>query len=100
MAEQPAGQSIVASGLPNPTRNQRQIFVAYPYSIYDKSDYRRPFNDLAKAFNVTFVYADEKITTWNSLNFPDTSNNAKLAAGGVRWHAGKLEFPQFPGHIQ
>ncbi|HEY1329029.1 MAG TPA: hypothetical protein VGI14_18980, partial [Casimicrobiaceae bacterium] len=67
MAEQPTGQSIVATGLPNPTRNQRQVFVAYPYTIYDKSDYRRPFNDLAKAFNVTFVFADEKITTLHIL---------------------------------
>jgi hypothetical protein len=25
---------------------------------------------------------------WNSLNFPDTLNDAKLAAGGVEWDAG------------
>lgn len=67
VADQPASQSIVASGLPNPTRNQRQVFVAYPYTIYDKADYRRPFNDLAKALNVTFVFADEKITTLHIL---------------------------------
>lgn len=67
MADQPPSQSIVASGLPNPTRNQRQIFVDYPYTIYDKADYRRPFSDLAKAFKVTFVYADEKITTLHIL---------------------------------
>ena len=41
--------------------------MAYPYTIYDKVDYRRPFNDLAKALNVTFVFADEKITTLHIL---------------------------------
>jgi predicted nucleotide-binding protein len=67
VADQPPGQSVVATGLPNPTRNPRQVFVAYPYTIYDKADYRRPFNDLAKAFNVVFVFADEKITTLHIL---------------------------------
>ncbi len=60
-------QSIVASGLPNPTRNPRQVFVAYPYTIYDKADYRRPYKELAKAFDVQFVFADEKITTLHIL---------------------------------
>lgn len=62
-----AAQSIVASGLPNPTRKPRQVFVAYPYTLYDTSDYRRPFKDLAKAFDVQFVFADEKITTLHIL---------------------------------
>lgn len=60
-------QSIVATGLPNPTRKPRQVFVAYPYTIYDKTDYRRPFKELAKAFNVEFVFADERITTLHIL---------------------------------
>lgn len=67
MPEQTLAQSIVATGLPNPTRGPRQVFVAYPYTIYDKADYRRPFNDLAKAFKVHFVFADEKITTLHIL---------------------------------
>jgi len=60
-------QSVIATGLPNPARNSRQIFVAYPYTLYDKSDYRKPYKDLAKAFNVQFVFADEKITTLHIL---------------------------------
>lgn len=60
-------QSIVASGLPNPARNSRQVFVAYPYTIYDTADYRRPYKELAKAFDVQFVFADEKITTLHIL---------------------------------
>lgn len=66
MAE-PVAQSIVATGLPNPARNARQVFVAYPYTLYATADYRRPFKELAKAFDVTFVFADEKITTLHIL---------------------------------
>lgn len=64
---EPTAQSIIASGLPNPARNPRQVFVAYPYTLYDTADYRRPFKDLAKAFDVKFVFADEKITTLHIL---------------------------------
>lgn len=60
-------QSVVATGLPNPSRNSRQVFVAYPYTLFDQTDYRRPFKELAKAFNVQFVFADEKITTLHIL---------------------------------
>lgn len=63
----PVAQSVVASGLPNPAKKPRQVFVAYPYTLYDKVDYRRPFKDLAKAFDVQFVFADEKITTLHIL---------------------------------
>jgi hypothetical protein len=64
---QTAPQSIVATGLPNPARNSRQVFVAYPYTLYDTSDYRRPFKELSKAFDVQFVFADERITTLHIL---------------------------------
>lgn len=60
-------QSVIATGLPNAARNTRQIFVAYPYTLYDTSDYRKPFKELAKAFSVQFVFADEKITTLHIL---------------------------------
>jgi hypothetical protein len=41
--------------------------VAYPYTLYDTNDYRKPYKELAKAFNVQFVFADEKITTLHIL---------------------------------
>lgn len=63
----PAQLSVLASGLPNPTRKPRQIFVAYPYTLYDKADYRRPFAELGKAFDVQFIFADAKITTLHIL---------------------------------
>lgn len=59
--------SIVATSLPKTNRNPRQVFVAYPYTLFDKTDYRRPFNELSKAFGVNFVFADEKITTLHIL---------------------------------
>ncbi|MCE1236129.1 MAG: hypothetical protein LWW93_07195 [Hyphomicrobiales bacterium] len=48
-------------------KNPRQIFVAYPYKIYDKNDYRRPYNDVAKTFGVEFVFADAKISDLHIL---------------------------------
>lgn len=59
--------SILAPGLPNPARDPRQIFVAYSYNLYPKEDYRKPYVELGKAFNVKFVFADEKITTLHIL---------------------------------
>ena len=64
-ADQP--NSILAPGLPNPTRKPRQIFVAYSYKLYPQADYRRVFQDLKKAFQVEFVFADEKITSLHIL---------------------------------
>jgi hypothetical protein len=59
--------SILAPALPNPAKNSRQIFVAYPYRLYPKADYRRVYKDLADAFHVQFIFADEKITSLHIL---------------------------------
>lgn len=59
--------SILAPGLPNPTRNSRQVFVAYPYRVYPKADYRRVYQDLSRAFEIEFVFGDEKITNLHIL---------------------------------
>lgn len=45
----------------------KQVFVAYAYTIYDKRDYRRIYKNLEKAFDVTFIFADEKITNMHIL---------------------------------
>jgi hypothetical protein len=49
-----------------PTRRPRRVFVAYPYS-FPEDDYRRPFTDLAEAFDVKFQFADERITSQHIL---------------------------------
>ena len=41
--------------------------MAYPYSI-PKKDYRRPFTELAKAFDVEFQFSDERITNKHILD--------------------------------
>jgi hypothetical protein len=45
----------------------RQIFVAYAYNLYDKRDYRKVFGALEKAFDVKFIFADERITNMHIL---------------------------------
>ena len=59
--------SILAPALPNPSRNPRQVFVAYSYKLYPKADYRKVYQELSKAFQVQFVFADEKITNLHIL---------------------------------
>ena len=59
---------VLTAAVAVPARRSRRIFVAYPYSI-PKADYRRPFNDLAKAFDdVEFQFADERITNKQILD--------------------------------
>lgn len=59
--------SILAPTLPNPAKNPRQIFVAYSYRLYPKADYRKVYKELADAFHVEFIFADEKITSLHIL---------------------------------
>ncbi len=58
---------IVSTQLPASAQKPRQVFVAYSYKLYPRDDYRRVFADLASAFDVEFVFADEKITTLHIL---------------------------------
>ena len=44
------------------TRATKTVFVAYPYNLFDKRDYRRVYNDIGREFGVHFVFADERIT--------------------------------------
>lgn len=49
------------------SRDQRSIFVAYAYNLYDRRDYRRVFTSLEGAFGVKFIFADEKITNMHIM---------------------------------
>jgi hypothetical protein len=62
-----ATASILAPTLPNPTKHPRQVFVAYSYRLYPKADYRKVYKELAQAFHVEFIFADEKITSLHIL---------------------------------
>jgi hypothetical protein len=50
-----------------PPVDQRSIFVAYAYNLYDRRDYRKVFTSLEKAFGVKFIFADEKITNMHIM---------------------------------
>ncbi|MCS0494344.1 hypothetical protein NVS89_04485 [Ancylobacter sp. MQZ15Z-1] len=56
------------NSLPRLGKKQKYVFVAYPYRIYNKNDYRKPYHEIAKAFSVTFVFADERISTLHILD--------------------------------
>lgn len=59
--------SFIDVTLPNPTKKSRQIFVAYSYKLYPKDDYRKIYKSLEKAFDVKFIFADEKISSLHIL---------------------------------
>ncbi|MFD7320597.1 hypothetical protein ACFV9D_05820 [Streptomyces sp. NPDC059875] len=50
-----------------PKKVPRQVFVAYSYRLYPQADYRKVYRSLAKAFDIRFIFADEKITTLHIL---------------------------------
>jgi hypothetical protein len=45
----------------------KQIFVAYAYSLYDKRDYRKVFTEIEEIYDVRFIFADEKITNMHIM---------------------------------
>ena len=50
-----------------PRRQKRQVFVAYSYRLYPKADYRTVFKNIEGRYQVTFIFADEKITNMHIL---------------------------------
>lgn len=48
------------------TKDTRQVFVAYPYSI-PAVEYRAAFREVGGRFGIRFVYADERITNMHVL---------------------------------
>ena len=56
--------------IPIPLR--KQVFVAYSYRLYPKEDYRKHFKDLEEKYDVTFIFADEKITNMHIMKKIET----------------------------
>lgn len=67
--------------LPNLSKKPRQVFVAYSYRLYDKRDYRKPFQEIGNAFNVDFIFADEKISSLHILQ--KIANQIKESEFGI-----------------
>lgn len=65
LSQRVGGVGFQAASLPKKTA--RQIFVAYPYRLYPKADYRKVYKAVEDAFDVKFVYADEQITNLTIL---------------------------------
>ena len=62
-----ANKQLGFAALSGIEKKSRQVFVAYPYRIYPKADYRKVYNEVGKALSVSFVFADEKITDLHIL---------------------------------
>ena len=63
----PSHDSFLDVSLSSTVKKQRQVFVAYSYRHLDKRDYRRVFERVGKKFEVTFVFADERISSLHIL---------------------------------
>ena len=53
---------VIAPVAPVRPLRKRQVFIAYPYGSINRKDYRGVFTQLGRAYDVNFVYADEKLT--------------------------------------
>src|SRR5436309_2848727 len=49
-------------------RKPRTVFVAYPYRLFSKEDYRGVFERVSGALDVKFVFADERILNVHILD--------------------------------
>lgn len=69
------------------TRSPAQIFVAYPYA-FPKDDYHRAFAEAGREFQVTFRYADQRITNRHILDkITDLIEGARFSLFDVtRWN--------------
>ena len=62
----PPRAAFLAIALPV-AKKDRQIFVAYSYRLYSTPDYRKVYERVGKAFDISFVFADERITDLHLL---------------------------------
>src|SRR6185369_15567184 len=46
---------------------RKQVFVAYSYKLYPKDDYRKLYREIERQYDVTFIFADEKITNMHIM---------------------------------
>jgi hypothetical protein len=51
---------------------RKQVFVAYSYRLYPKADYRKLYKELEDKYDVTFIFADEKITNMHIMKKIET----------------------------
>lgn len=69
MNEVAAGQLVLNDGS---DKLRKQVFVAYSYRLYPKDDYRKLYKELEEKYDVTFIFADEKITNMHIMKKIET----------------------------
>jgi hypothetical protein len=52
--------------------SRKQVFIAYSYRLYPKADYRKIYKELEARYDVTFIFADEKITNMHIMKKIET----------------------------
>lgn len=62
------GRAVVGG----PDSPRKQVFVAYSYRLYPKVDYRRVYKEIEQKYDVTFIFADEKITNMHIMKKIET----------------------------
>ena len=67
IAPSPVVRAPGATSSATPKILKKQVFVAYSYRLYPKDDYRKVYKDLEKKYDVTFLFADEKITNMHIM---------------------------------
>jgi hypothetical protein len=66
-AEPVPALSAATGGVGSDTQNRR-VFVAYPWKVYpNPGNYKKAFTDLEKPLAVTFVFAEQRISTGTIL---------------------------------
>lgn len=57
----------MSSGMSGIDKTTKQVFVAYPYTLYDKKAYRQAYRRAGDEYGVDFFFADERITNMHIL---------------------------------
>jgi hypothetical protein len=63
---------VAGSTEATPPALRKQVFVAYSYRLYPKDDYRKQYKELEEKYDVTFIFADEKITNMHIMKKIET----------------------------
>jgi predicted nucleotide-binding protein len=72
----PGALASVPKNAPSPATTPRQlskqVFVAYPYRLYPKDDYCKVYKEIERKYEMTFLFADEKITNMHIMKKIET----------------------------
>lgn len=67
-----ATTDVLSFPKPAEKSESKTVFVAYSYKTYPKEDYRKVYKELESKYDVTFIFADEKITNMHIMKKIET----------------------------